>query len=113
MIFAKQYPEYTLLYTITHMAHGSIIYILPGLLPRLFLIWYGISYQFFQYIMGIRVYIPRREIVGGHTLKHLINKLSEHVLGFLVTMLIWACLEKIGVFTGGSTLIASSPHHLA
>jgi hypothetical protein len=69
------------------MAHGSLICLLPGIQPKVFMLLYGSSYQLFQYIMGVRVYIPTHQILVGHTLKHLINKLSEYVFGFLMTML--------------------------
>ena len=100
MIFPKQYPEYARIYTITHVIHGAVVSILPKI-PAGLLIIYGLNYQLFQYAFGIRVYIPKRQILVGHTQKHLVNKLSEYIVGFVVTKSIWCTwtyLEKKLVF---------------
>tara|TARA_R110002096_G_scaffold204818_1_gene390438 strand:- start:1625 stop:1927 length:303 start_codon:yes stop_codon:yes gene_type:complete len=100
MIFPKQYAEYDLIYTITHILQGSLVCILPTI-PGGLLAIYGLNYQLFQYALDIRVYIPKKKILMGHTHKHLINKLSEYLLGFIVTRGVgagWTYLENKLVF---------------
>jgi hypothetical protein len=96
MIFPKQYPEYDRIYTITHVLHGTLVSILPKI-PAGLLIIYGLNYQLFQYAFGIRIYIPKRQILLGHTQKHLVNKLSEYLLGYALGCT-WTYLEKKIVF---------------
>ena len=100
MIYPKQYREYDRIYTISHILHGAVVSILPKIPSGLLLI-YGLNYQLFQYAMGIRVYLPKRKILMEHNEKHLINKLSEYVMGFIVAKILWLTwtyLEKKLVF---------------
>ena len=86
MLFAKQYAEYDPVYSATHYCHGALI----GLLGSTILFWWAFIYQSVQYLCDIRIYIPRKEILTGHNLKHLLNKISEYTVGFvLVTVAMW------------------------
>ena len=96
MIYPKQYQEYDRIYTISHILHGAVVSILPKIPAGLLLI-YGLNYQLFQYAMGIRIYIPKKKILMEHSEKHLVNKLSEYLLGFIVANILWRAwtyLEK-------------------
>jgi hypothetical protein len=80
LIFATQYPEYNMSYSISHVLHGACIY----LFRSGFLFWWAVWYQALQYALHVRVYIPDRTIRLGHNTRHLINKLAEYYCGYLL-----------------------------
>ena len=97
MLFPRQYPEYSVLYRITHLCHGALIYLTKNIpiCSDIFFI-HAFLYQTFQYATNRRIYIPRREVLQEHNLKHLINKLSEYVLGFIVGVVVWWSFGLVG-----------------
>ena len=80
-IFTKQYHEYDAKYTISHILHGAAICALQSN----FLLGYAVAYQGCQYMFNVRIYIPDRRIEEGHNIKHLVNKVSEYLVGYAIT----------------------------
>ena len=80
MIFSVQYPEYNTKYSISHILHGAAI----AYFRSTFLLWWAIIYQAGQYMSGVRVYIPEQRIRRGHNFKHLVNKITEYLVGYLL-----------------------------
>ena len=80
MIFSVQYPEYNTKYSISHVLHGAAI----AYFRSTFLMWWAIIYQAGQYLSDVRVYIPEQRILRGHNFKHLVNKGTEYLVGYLL-----------------------------
>ena len=84
MLFDKQYNEYDTIYSVTHYIQGFLIFLLTSVYNNNVLLVYSMCYQSGQYFYNIRIYIPRLEIKQGHNFKHLVNKVSEYVSGYVI-----------------------------
>ena len=88
LVFNNQYKEYTCGYRLVHLLIGALIYIYRDS-PIGYNIFLGaLIYQTVQYMYNVRFYISTMSIKKGLNTKHFLNKLSDHIVGFIIAYMI-------------------------
>ena len=87
MLFEKQYESTGINYTIFHIICGILLYYLcykQMYLVHTFFVFLILLNQYFQYKNDIRIFIPKRVYKKNCNCKHFINKLTEHIVGYVI-----------------------------
>lgn len=88
LVFNNQYKEYTLGYRLVHILIGVIIYIYKDSSLGYNIFLGALAYQTVQYMYNIRFYISTMSIKKGINTEHFLNKLYDHILGFMLAYMI-------------------------
>ena len=88
LVFNNQYNEYTYGYRLIHILIGVLVYIYRATSIGYNIFLGALVYQTVQYMYNIRFYISTMSIKKGLNTKHFLNKLSDHILGFMIAYMI-------------------------
>ena len=88
LVFVNQYKEYTDGYRLVHLLLGASVYVYKD--TRIgYNIFLGIlMYQTIQYMYNVRFYISTLSTKKGLNTEHFLNKLSDHIIGFMLAGII-------------------------